>query len=173
MNVEVLREFADHIAWADGRMWSAILSDPPAAEDARIVELMIHVHLVQRAFVDVWEGREVRLLGADDFDGPVAVCRFGRQCVDDLRSFLRAVDPADLAREIDVPWARYFVPEGRDAPAPTALGEVLLQAAMHSAYHRGQINARIREVGGTPPLVDYIAWLWGGRPDAEWPDLGS
>jgi len=40
--------------------------------------------------------------------------------------------------------------------------------ALHSLYHRGQVNARLREVGGTPPLVDYIAWLWFGRPAAEW-----
>ena len=28
---------------------------------------------------------------------------------------------------------------------------------------------RLREVGGTPPLVDYIAWVWFSRPDAPWP----
>ena len=42
------------------------------------------------------------------------------------------------------------------------------QVASHSTYHRGQVNARLREVGGTPPLVDYIAWIWFGRPAPNW-----
>jgi uncharacterized damage-inducible protein DinB len=44
----------------------------------------------------------------------------------------------------------------------------MIQVATHSTYHRGQVNARLREVGGEPPLVDYIAWIWFGRPAPEW-----
>ena len=44
----------------------------------------------------------------------------------------------------------------------------MLQIPLHSLYHRGQVNARLREVGGEPPTVDYIAWMWLGRPAAEW-----
>jgi uncharacterized damage-inducible protein DinB len=51
--------------------------------------------------------------------------------------------------------------------APT-LAETMLQVASHSTYHRGQVNARLRELAGEPPLVDYIAWIWFGRPAPEW-----
>jgi uncharacterized damage-inducible protein DinB len=47
--------------------------------------------------------------------------------------------------------------------------ETLLQIPMHSHYHRGQVNTRLRELGATPPLVDFIAWAWMGKPAAEWP----
>jgi uncharacterized damage-inducible protein DinB len=57
---------------------------------------------------------------------------------------------------------------GRQA-SPTTLGETILQAAMHSTYHRGQISARLKEVGTDSPLTDYIVWLWLGRPPAHWP----
>ncbi len=40
---------------------------------------------------------------------------------------------------------------------------------MHSTHHRGQVAARLRELGGEPPLVDFIAWLWWKRPEPEWP----
>ena len=50
--------------------------------------------------------------------------------------------------------------------APT-LAETALQVAMHSTYHRGQVNARLRQIGGEPPLVDFIAWIWFGRPAPE------
>ncbi len=29
-------------------------------------------------------------------------------------------------------------------------------------------DARLRDVGGEPPLVDYIAWIWFGRPAPAW-----
>jgi uncharacterized damage-inducible protein DinB len=51
----------------------------------------------------------------------------------------------------------------------TTLGETMLQIASHSTHHRAQNNSQLRELGAKPPLVDYIAWLWSGRPDAEWP----
>ena len=47
-----------------------------------------------------------------------------------------------------------------------------MQVALHSTYHRGQINARIRELGGEPPLTDFIAWVWAGKPQPSWP-LGA
>ncbi len=42
------------------------------------------------------------------------------------------------------------------------------QVANHSTYHRGQVNRSLRQLGGEPPLVDYIAWVWFGKPKAEW-----
>ena len=44
----------------------------------------------------------------------------------------------------------------------------MIQVAMHTAYHRGQINTRVRELGGEPKLVDFIAWIWYGKPKADW-----
>ena len=63
--------------------------------------------------------------------------------------------------------AEYERQMGRSFGVPT-LAETMFQVTSHSTYHRGQVNARLREVGGQPPLVDYIAWIWFGRPDAEW-----
>ncbi len=44
----------------------------------------------------------------------------------------------------------------------------LMQAAMHSHYHRGQNAVRLEELGGTPPGTDYIVWLREGKPPAQW-----
>ena len=49
------------------------------------------------------------------------------------------------------------------------MGETLLQVVNHSTYHRGQINSRLREVGGTPPMTDFIAWVGLGKPVVDWP----
>jgi uncharacterized damage-inducible protein DinB len=41
---------------------------------------------------------------------------------------------------------------------------------MHSAYHRGQVASQLRELGGEPPLTDFVAWIWLDRPPADWGD---
>jgi uncharacterized damage-inducible protein DinB len=67
---------------------------------------------------------------------------------------------------------RYQQRMGRSFEAPT-LAETMLQVASHSTYHRGQVNARLREISGEPPLVDYIAWIWFGRPAPDWTATAS
>ena len=37
--------------------------------------------------------------------------------------------------------------------------DVLMQLVMHSAYHRGQIAAAVREAGGKPAATDYIVYV--------------
>ena len=53
--------------------------------------------------------------------------------------------------------------------APATLAETILQVAMHTAYHRGQIATRLRELGGEPQITDFIMWIWMRRPEADWP----
>ncbi len=97
-----------------------------------------------------------------------ALATWGRAGLADLQSFLAAADAATTARVIELPWAKRFVPAGGTVSHPS-LGETALHLALHTTHHRGQVNARLRELGAEPPLVDYIAWLWKGRPGAMWP----
>jgi len=54
---------------------------------------------------------------------------------------------------------------GRICPS---VGDSAMQVTSHSTHHRGQLNTRLRELGEEPPQFDYIAWVWFGRPTAEW-----
>jgi uncharacterized damage-inducible protein DinB len=91
----------------------------------------------------------------------------------DLHATVATFDDATLRRPVVTPGLkRYEEQTGRRFEAPT-LAETMLQVASHSTYHRGQVNARLREVGGEPPLVDYIAWIWFGRPAPEWTAAAS
>ena len=58
-------------------------------------------------------------------------------------------------------------PIGRP-PVPIPFGDMVFQVASHSVHHRAQINRRIRELGGDPPFIDYVAWAWLGEPEADW-----
>lgn len=48
------------------------------------------------------------------------------------------------------------------------IADTVLQVALHSSHHRGQVNKRLREIGGEPETVDFIAWGWMGKPHADW-----
>ena len=41
----------------------------------------------------------------------------------------------------------------------TPIRDVLTHLVMHSAYHRGQVAAAVREAGGKPAATDYVVYL--------------
>jgi uncharacterized damage-inducible protein DinB len=76
-------------------------------------------------------------------------------------SLFAAMTDERLAAPIDIPWFR-------DPPVDLTVEQALLQAAMHSHYHRGQNATRLRELGGEPPITDLIAWYWKRKPLPHW-----
>ncbi len=145
--------------WADATVWAAV--GKLRTRDANLIDRLKHIHGTQYAFLMIWRGEPV-----DFRDEPRDVEQWACDYYIKLAEFLTTVDAASLDRIVALPWAeRYAKLPGA---GKTTLGETLLQVASHSAYHRGQVNTKIRELGGEPPLVDYIAWLWLGRPPAQW-----
>lgn len=160
-NGNTLRDLFRHMAWADAVVWTAV--HHLGADDKRLRDLLSHLHLTQRAFLDVWT--------AKSFDGGsrkeptfAEVEVIGRAYHRDSAEFMDTLDDASLDQPMNLPWAQRFI----KGASGTTLGETMLQITSHSTYHRGQANMRIRELGADPPLVDFIAWLWLGRPDARW-----
>jgi uncharacterized damage-inducible protein DinB len=157
----VLRDLFQHMEWADAEVWSAV--HRLGADDKRLRDLLNHLHMTQRSFFDVWSGKgfdrgflkERTLAEAEEM---------GRAYHRDASEFIAKLDEASLDQPLILPWAERFA-KGASA---TTLGDTMLQITSHSTYHRGQTNMRIRELGGDPPLVDFIAWLWLGRPRAVW-----
>ena len=41
----------------------------------------------------------------------------------------------------------------------TLLQDILMHLVTHSAYHRGQVAAAVREAGGKPAATDYVVWV--------------
>ncbi|HEX9406524.1 MAG TPA: DinB family protein [Thermoanaerobaculia bacterium] len=166
--LEVLRDLFRHMEWADASVWKSVRSLTQDDDPALRAKLQ-HLHAVQRSFFSIWQQRapDVADLFADrDF---AALRQWAHDYHQEVRTFVEGVKAQDLDAGAVLPWsrqvlARFALPEIH----PTTLGQTMFQVAMHSTYHRGQINTRIRELGVDPPLVDYIAWIWFGKPDAEW-----
>jgi uncharacterized damage-inducible protein DinB len=168
-----LEQLVRHLEWADATLWEAVLGCEAATRDVRLEWLLHHIHSVQHAFLAVWSDAPLEVPEVTDFPDLAAVARWGRDGHAGVLSFLGKADAAELGRAVTVPWTdQVEAAWGRRIEQPT-IEQTLVQVAMHSAHHRGQAMARLREVGGEPLLVDFVAWVWLGQPEAEWPpELG-
>lgn len=168
-SISGLRQLIRHMEWADAEVWRAVLAHEAAGDDTRLRELLMHLHLVQRLFLIVWQKQPFDpSRGQPQFATAVDLRNWAQTYYADANRFLDTVDEVTLKTDVSMPWVKSFEAQlGRTFSTPT-LGETIFQVTSHSTYHRGQVNARLREVGGQPPLVDYIAWIWFGRPAPNW-----
>jgi uncharacterized damage-inducible protein DinB len=79
----------------------------------------------------------------------------------ELANFLAELPESKLEEKLFIPWFK-------DPTFIVTTAQALVQVAMHSQYHRGQNATKLREAGGTPPTLDFVLWIWKGRPKAEW-----
>jgi uncharacterized damage-inducible protein DinB len=174
VSLDTVRDLMHHMEWADACVWRAFLAHPPAVQDTRLCDLLLHLHGVQRRFLAVWTGQPLDAWASNAAAPDVRAAHPAvRNYYCELHTAVASFDDATLRRAVVMPGLeRYEQQIGRTFDKPT-LAETMLQVASHSTYHRGQVNARLREIGGEPPLVDYIAWIWFARPAPEWTATAS
>jgi len=168
MNVNALTDLYRHMEWADASVWAAVLASESGRNDQKLRDYFYHLHVVQRAFLRTWRG-EAREVPYPTFSDATSLMHWGRTYYGEALEHLGLVSEQRLSEPMPLEWASMVERVLGSAPEPTTVGDTVLQVALHSLYHRGQINSRLREVGGEPPLVDYIAWVWMGRPAPGWP----
>lgn len=153
--------------WADALVWQTAAASNVALEDELLQSRLLHIHTVQRAFLRIWQKQPLNPNVGADLKGR-ALAAWGREFHQEVAQFLSVISEPDLDHPVILPWAEFITARiGRRPETPT-LGEACLQVATHSGYHRGQVNTRLRELGAEPPLVDFIAWIWLGKPAAQW-----
>jgi uncharacterized damage-inducible protein DinB len=167
MNLNDLNELYRHMEWADATVWRAVLASDEARGDAKLRDLFHHLHLVQQAFLRVWR-TDPWDAEYPKFEDAKLLMAWGRSYYAEVFAHLGSLSEDDLSKPLNLPWASMVEEQLGRAPGETTLRQTGLQVPLHSLYHRGQINARLRELGGEPPLVDYIAWFWLGQPKANW-----
>jgi uncharacterized damage-inducible protein DinB len=170
MNIRGLIDLYHHMQWADAAVWTSLLASENGQTDSKLRDYLYHLHLVQYAFLRIWRG-EPRETPYPTFDDVQSLMRWGRSYYNEAFGHLSSLSDEKVFEAMPVPWSDMIERRLGRAPETTTIGETILQVALHSLYHRGQVNARLREIGVEPPLVDYIAWVWLGRPGAKWPEL--
>jgi len=156
-----LEELYGHQEWADAEHWRAIEGNPAAFNDKAIRERLLHIHLIQHAFLWITGPRTMQFASKkpEHFPEMADLKKYARNGNRELAEMVKASTPEWLEEVIEVPWFPSLKISRRQA---------LTQAAMHSHYHRGQNATRLRELGGAPPPTDFIVWLRKGRPAATW-----
>lgn len=167
-SIAVLSDLHAHMEWADATVWAAVPETSSPKPDPRLRDLLAHLHFTQQSFLALWTGQDQPRLEAVRFDTLAELRAWASPYYQQALAFLGGRDADELAAPRPVPWARLFERRLGRAPSIPTLGETFFQVTSHSTYHRAQVNTRLRELGVTPPLVDYIAWLWQGRPAAAW-----
>jgi uncharacterized damage-inducible protein DinB len=165
MDLAECKALLSHAEWADALVWKAALSS--GEEDDELRAKLHHLHLVQWAYLHIWRAEQVRPRELSTFPTLAGIRRWAREYYRELPSYLGALSDPDLGSEVHIPWADRLVQRFGRA-RPTTLAESVLQVALHSSYHRGQVVRRLRELDGEAPLSDFLAWIWMDRPEADW-----
>jgi uncharacterized damage-inducible protein DinB len=159
--ISYLEELYGHQEWADAEHWRAIQAHPVALADKAIGERLLHIHQVQRAYLWIIGPRTTELVFKKlaDFPAMADLKVYAQRGLSEMRETLQQTTAERMEELIEVPWFK---------PLKISVRHALMQAAMHSHYHRGQNATRLRELGGEPPMTDFIVWVKNGQPAARW-----
>jgi uncharacterized damage-inducible protein DinB len=149
-----------HAEWANAVFFHA-WAKSPAREHEEMRRRVGHVVVVQEGFLRILKGENL----GDPPSGPPPSFEeletWAESCHGKLRAYAESLDEPALARTMRFPWFP-------DPPCIITVAEALVQVAMHTQHHRGQLMTRLKDFGGEPKNVDFIIWLWKGRPQARW-----
>jgi uncharacterized damage-inducible protein DinB len=171
INPDNINSLLMHMKWADAEVWKKVLTFKAAENDERIKKLLYHIHQVQYAFYSLWIDHLMEIPKLDTFKNLESITKWCADYQKKLDEYLLSSTEDLKDRIINIPWSIFMERRTGKKVVPATLEETMLQVALHSTYHRAQVNIRLRELGGEPPSVDFIVWVWLGKPKADWDNL--
>jgi uncharacterized damage-inducible protein DinB len=163
----------NHMQWADAEVWKKILTFDVTENDERIKKLLYHLHQVQYAFYYLWNELPLEIPKPEEFPNLKSIARWEIEYQQKLNEFLSSTKSDEKEKVIQIPWSVFMERKTKQKVVPATLEETMMQVASHSTYHRGHINTRFRELGGDPASVDFIVWVWLGKPKSDWENIFS
>ena len=154
INVELLQGLARHQAWADTAHWKALHENSTLLEDLEIRKRLNHMVMALRMLTALARGEKPDPSGMKDIEPANHLEAALEKANADL---IEAINATDLQKMI-------AIPRGPQGPWEAPAGVLLLQAITHSQHHRGQNASRMRQLGATPPMTDFVIWYALGRP---------
>jgi uncharacterized damage-inducible protein DinB len=167
MDRSEFREILTHMEWADAHSWRAVRTLDQALSDERLKYLFHHVHLVQWVYLQSWRGDPFQLTELTGFSDLAAIEAWAKPYYRLASEYAASVDDSKFSQPIEFSWSQ-LIADKYGKVIPATLSESAWQVFSHTTYHRGQIAMRIRELGGEPPLVDFLVWVWSGKPAPDW-----
>jgi uncharacterized damage-inducible protein DinB len=160
MNLADLRTLVDYHYWARDRMYEALdpLTPEQAAADlggsfASIHDTVVHLYAAEQAWYSRWQGTSpAALLTGDQFPDLASVREAWREHETKMRAFLEELGESGISRVIE-----FKLLSGQAAASP--FWQMLQHIVNHASYHRGQVTAKLRQLGAPPAKsMDMIAF---------------
>jgi uncharacterized damage-inducible protein DinB len=155
-----LRDLLAHAEWANAVFFHA-WGKSPARDHEQMRQRVAHVIGVQQGFLSILRGEPP---GGPPGGPPPSfqeLKTWAETSHASLRDFAAGLQAENLARTGHIPWFP-------DPPCVITVAEALVQVALHTQHHRGQLMTRLKDFGGEPKNVDWIIWLWKQKPQARW-----
>jgi uncharacterized damage-inducible protein DinB len=154
-SAELLQDLARHQAWADAAHWKALHENRALFEDVEIQKRLSHMIMAMRMLTALARGEAPP--DPSRMKDMVPAAELEEELGKANADLLGALKTIDLQKMI-------ALPRGPQGPWEAPAGVLLLQAITHSQHHRGQNAARMRQLGATPPMTDFVVWYATGRP---------
>ncbi|MBZ5621782.1 MAG: DinB family protein [Acidobacteriia bacterium] len=154
MNTELLMDLARHQVWADAAHWKTLRGNAALLEDAEIRTRLNHMVSALKMLTALARAEVPDTGGMKEIESIDELEMAMQKAHADLAA---ALGSADLDKMI-------ALPRGPKGPFEAPAGVLLLQAVTHSQHHRGQNASRMRQLGTTPPMTDFVIWYALGRP---------
>jgi len=140
----------DYDYWANTETLASLKAVPGGAEKARMA--ICHIVGAQR----IWMSRFESPAPPTAQPWPDLTLEECGSAFEDLRLRWQAI-LAGLTAEKLASDLTYLSLKGTENKTPIC--DVLTHLALHSAYHRGQVAAAVREAGGKPATTDFAIYL--------------
>lgn len=152
--VNSFRGLFDYDYWANCEMLASLRTLTSGAE--KPLKALNHVIGAQR----IWLSRFENPAPPSAKPWPDLTLGECASAIEDLqrrwKELLDNLTPDKLAGDL-----AYLTLKGDEYKTP--IQEVLMHLVLHSAYHRGQAAAAIREAGGKPAVTDYVVYIRAGK----------
>ncbi len=156
MDVAMLKDMARYQAWADGEHWKVLHANPPLLEDEEIRKRLLHMVQASEMLQMLARGEVPDMARMKDREPPKDLEGAMAKAHEGLAATLGSADLDKMIR----------MPRGPNGPFDAPAGVLLLQALTHSQHHRAQNASRMRVLGVTPPMTDFIIWYAKGKSQA-------
>lgn len=158
--VEHVIDLIRYEEWADAHFLQAWDQTADAANDREMLQRWEHAAAVQNAFYAVLIGNEVTFT-RDEFPSVSELKRRSQLIHEQLKQLLQKYSSEDLKQPVVIPWMP-------DPKVTLTRLEAITQIVMHTQHHRAQNMTKLQSYGGKPEVIDWILWVFKGRPEAKW-----
>src|SRR4051794_23427256 len=100
----MIRDLFAHQAWADAEMWRFVAATPAAQSDQKVLELLNHIHAVQRYFLSAVQGEPLTVEELRKIIPLSELRESFRRYHDQADRYLPKVRESHLHDPIVVPW---------------------------------------------------------------------